>query len=278
VLLVKLAAGLAALYLIVIVLIALAQDWLLFPRWAMGDATIALPASAERLRLEVAGGEQLVGVRLPAEQRPPEGAALILGFGGNAWDADALAAYLRTVYPDREIVAFHYRGYGPSTGKPGARALLHDALEIHDHLAAARTPERIVAVGLSLGAGPAAHLASRRPIAGLILVTAFDSLAGLAREHYPWAPVGLLLRHRMDVAEALAAAPAPVALIAAEHDTVVPPRRSEPLRGAADDLVLDRVIAGAGHNDLYGRAEFVAAMREALARIEGRARGAPPDG
>jgi hypothetical protein len=33
-------------------------------------------------------------------------------------------------------------------------------------------------------------------------------------------------------------------------------------------LVLDRTIAEAGHNDLYGLPTFAAAMHEALARIE----------
>jgi hypothetical protein len=43
ILFVKLAAGLAALYLIVVVLIALAQDWLLFPRSAMGNGKALSP-------------------------------------------------------------------------------------------------------------------------------------------------------------------------------------------------------------------------------------------
>ena len=272
--LVKLAAGLAAVYLVVVVLMALAQDWLLFPRWAMGSGTDPLPASAERLSLEVSSGAELFGVDIPPESAPPGGATLLLAFGGNAWNAAALAAYLHAVVPDREVIAFHYRGYAPSTGRPSARALLGDALAIHDHLAATLAPERIVAVGLSIGAGPAAHLAAQRPIAGAILVTPFDSLKALARAHYPWAPVGLLLRHRMDVAGAVAASPAPMALIAAERDTIVPPDRTEPLRRAAETLVLDRTIAEAGHNDLYGRPEFATALREALARIEARAHSA----
>ena len=105
-----------------------------------------------------------------------------------------------------------------------------------------------MAVGLSIGAGPAAYLASRRPIAGLILITPFDSLKALAREHYPWAPVGLLLRHRMEIADMLAASSAPVALIAAERDTIVPPRRTEPVRRSAGNNVQDRVITDAGHS------------------------------
>jgi fermentation-respiration switch protein FrsA (DUF1100 family) len=58
------------------------------------------------------------------------------------------------------------------------------------------------------------------------------------------------------------------ALIAAGRDTIVPARRSEPLRSAIPNLVLDRTIADAGHNDLYNHPAFAAAMREALARFE----------
>ncbi len=264
--LVKLTLGLAAVYVAVVALMALAQDWLIFPHWAIGEGGIALPAEAERLSVAAASGERLAGLRLP----PPTGAdpgALILGFGGNAWDADGLALFLRSLFPEREVVAFHYRGYGPSEGRPSAKALLDDALAIHDHLEGGR---RIVAVGLSIGAGPAAHLAAQRPLAGAILVTPFDSLMAMARDQYPWAPVRLLLRHRMEVAEAVAAAAVPMAMLTAEHDGIVPARRTAPVRAAARDLVLDRTIAGAGHNDLYQHPDFAPSMREALVRIEAR--------
>jgi pimeloyl-ACP methyl ester carboxylesterase len=264
----KLVVGLGAFYLTVIVVMAVAQDWLLFPRWAVSSGAADLPASARQLTLKTASAEKLAGVYVPADSRPREEAALILGFGGNAWSADALASYLHSVFPDRDVITFDYRGYGQSAGHPSADALLQDARRIHDHLVATMAPERVVAVGLSIGAGPAAHLASRRSIAGLILVTPFDSLSALAREHYPWAPVDLLLRHRMDVAAAVAASATPLALIAAEQDTIVSPRRTEPLRKAARNLVLDRIVIGAGHNDLYDRREFVTAMREALSLIE----------
>jgi len=47
----------------------------------------------------------------------------------------------------------------------------------------------------------------------------------------------------------------------------VPARRSAPLRAAISNLVFERTI-DAGHNDLYDHPAFVAAFREALARIE----------
>lgn len=271
--LLKIATGLGIVLIVGILLIALVQDRLLFPRWAVRGGTVPLPADAERVSIEVPGVGPLVGVFLPAERGPPAEAALLLGFGGNAWDADLLAIYLRSVFPDRDIVTFHYRGYGPSAGRPSADAILKDAELVHDEVVKARDGERTVAIGLSLGGGPAAHLASLRPVDGVILVTPFDSVEGLARDLYPWLPVRLLLRHRMDVAGALGRTSAKVAIIAAEEDEIVPPRRTEPLRRASENTVLDRVIPGVGHNDIYDSDAFTEAMREALSLIETQAGG-----
>jgi uncharacterized protein len=261
---VKLVLGAAAIYLALIAAMALAQTALLFPRWMMG-AGPELPARAERLEVEGPGGVRLVGYRVPpadTDAEPDPEAPVILGFGGNAWGGAAVALYLSRVLPDHEVVAFYFRGYGPSTGRPGAAALAEDAVAIHDHLGA----ERLVIVGFSIGAGPAAHLAAERPVDGVVLVTAFDSLAALARTHYPWAPVRLFLRHRMEPAADLARAGVPVALISAERDTIVPARRTEALRARLPDLVFDATIP-AGHNDIYDRADFAEALRAAVAAL-----------
>ncbi len=265
----KIAGSIVALYFVVVGMAAVFQGKLLFPRWMVGPGA-PLPPKAERLTLSVGSDEQLVGVHLQAGGPSSEGASLLLGFGGNAWNAHDLALHLHSVFPDRDVVAFHYRGYAPSTGTPSARAILNDALEIHDDVVDRLAPDGIVIVGLSLGAGPAAHVARSRTSKGLVLVTPFDTLAALAREHYPWLPVGLLLQHHIDVAADLRAVTEPVALIAAAVDTIVPPRRTEPVRKAADNLVMDRVISGAGHNDIYDRAQYLRAMQDALLRIENK--------
>jgi uncharacterized protein len=78
-----------------------------------------LPANAERISIEIPDVGPLVGTVLPAANvLLLPGSVRLLGFGGNAWDADALALYLRSLFPDRDIVTFHYRGYGPSAGRP----------------------------------------------------------------------------------------------------------------------------------------------------------------
>ena len=59
-------------------------------------------------------------------------ATLILGFGGNAWNGQDVAEYLHELFPDEDVVAFHYRGYAPSTGSPSAEALIADAPLVYD--------------------------------------------------------------------------------------------------------------------------------------------------
>jgi pimeloyl-ACP methyl ester carboxylesterase len=129
-----------------------------------------------------------------------------------------MALTLHALVPDRDVVAFHYRGYAPSSGRPSAQALLSDSLMIFDHLRQAQASQPIIAVGFSIGSGVAAYLARHRPVAGLILVTPFDSLEALARDLYWWAPVGPLLRHRMHTIEFVRGSLTPTALIIAKHD------------------------------------------------------------
>ena len=254
-------------YLIVAAILFFAQTALLFP------ARLATPAGpppprAEPLELAAPSGHRLHGLHIAPLEPSEHGRLLVLGFGGNAWNAQAAAQYLHGLYPDAHVVAFHYRGYAPTGGSPGAAALQEDALLVHDFVRERLDPQRVVAVGFSIGSGVAAHLAAHRPVDGAIRVTPFDSLAGLAAGHYPWLPVRLLLRHRMEPAAELARTQVPVALIAAGRDTIIPPPRTEALRRALPNLVFDRTFVTASHNDIYDRADFRAAMREALAAID----------
>ncbi|HEY7748622.1 MAG TPA: alpha/beta hydrolase [Aestuariivirgaceae bacterium] len=257
-------------YTLVIIAIALAQTRLLFPAGMAATSQVQLPETAHRLILTTKDGAHLHGVHIPPTSVRLPGAALLLGFGGNAWNAETLAAYLSAHVPNRDVVVFHYRGYGPSEGSPSAAALLEDALAIHDHVAATIGPDRIVTIGLSIGAGPAAYVARHRNLAGVILVTPFDSLKALAKDHYWWAPVGLLLRHHMEIAALVKEIEAPVAIIAAERDRIVPPPRTQSLRASLRRVALDRTIGGVGHNDIYDHPEFAAALHEALDAMDRR--------
>jgi pimeloyl-ACP methyl ester carboxylesterase len=252
-------------YLAICAAMFFAQTRLLLPVRLVGGAG-PLPPAAERLDIAAASGERLRGLHVPPA-RPAAERLLILGFGGNAWNADAMAATLADLYPEADIVTFHYRGYPPSEGSPGAAAMRDDALRVFDFARARFPARRIVAVGFSVGGGVAASLATRRPVDGLILVTAFDSLWRVAAAQFPWLPVRLLFRNNLDPAEDLRGSRTPVALLSAGRDELVLPARTEALRRAVPHLVFDRTISGRGHNDIYQDPAFAPAMREALQRL-----------
>src|SRR5215210_7801792 len=147
------------------------QSQLIFPIHAV-PAAGPLPQGAERLAFKTPEGHQLAGIHIPADA-PARAKTLILGFGGNAWNGQDVAEYLHELYPDLEVVVFHYRGYSPSAGSPSAEALIADAPLVYDFAVDLVQPTRTIAAGFSIGSGIAAELATKRELDGLILVTPF---------------------------------------------------------------------------------------------------------
>ena len=242
------------------------QSHLIFPVHAVPMAG-RLPASAERLSVRTPDGQTLQGVHIPPDH-PNRAGVLIIGFGGNAWNGQDVAEYLHELYPDVDVVTFHFRGYAPSTGSPSAEALIADAPLVYDAALKQVRTKRVIAVGFSIGTGVGAQLASKRKLGGLILVTPFDSLKAVAQAMYPWLPIGPFFEHEIDAAEPLRKAKLPVAIIAAEHDSIVPQERTDALRKVIPHLVYDQTISNAGHNDIYARSDFQQAMHEALQRLK----------
>lgn len=242
------------------------QADILFPVHAVPSAG-PLPAGAERLQVTAPNGDILHGVHLKPAEEVAGPRILLIGFGGNAWNGQEVATYLHRVFPQAHVVAFHYRGYRPSTGSPSADALMADAPLIFDEAVKRVQPDRAIAAGFSIGSGIAASLSRHRKLDGLILVTPFDSLKAVTQDLYPWLPVGLLFQHEMAAAEQLAGSSAPVAILAAERDEIIPAARTEGLRQKISNLKFDRTIKRAGHNDIYHRADFQASLQQALKAV-----------
>lgn len=243
------------------------QSHFIFPTHAVSAAG-PLPHGARALELRAGDGTVLRGVAIPAE-RPRHERVLVIGFAGNAWNAQDGASYLAELYPDCDIVAFHYRGYYPSGGSPSADALVADAPLVHDVAVEQFAHDRVIAVGFSIGCGIAARLSSERKLDGLVLVTPFDSLKAAAQSLYPWLPINAFFRHDIDAAQALERSRAPTAIVAAANDDIILPERTEALRRRVKSLVFDATIPRAGHNDIYARSAFHEAMRKALDALVG---------
>ena len=191
----------------------------------------------------------------------PAPAGLVVYYGGNAEEVSWQAR--EPGWPaDWSLALVNYRGYGASEGKPSERSLFADALVVFDALA--RRPDvdasRIVLFGRSLGSAVAVHVAAERPVAGVVLVSPFASMVEVGRHHYPWLPVGLLLRHRFDARSRAPAITVPLLAIVGARDGIIPPGHSRRLFDAWSGPKRWVAMADADHNDVGASPGFWAVV------------------
>jgi uncharacterized protein len=172
----------------------------------------------------------------------------LLYFGGNAENVGASIGRFAERLPAHALYFVNYRGYGGSSGRPSERALVGDAIALYDRLRARHA--EIAVVGRSLGSGVAVQLASQREVSRLVLVTPFDSLVNVARAHFQWLPVGLLMLDRFDSARRAPAIKGPALVVIAESDEVIPRARSDALVAALPSPPRVVVLEDARHNDI----------------------------
>ncbi|HET7203321.1 MAG TPA: alpha/beta fold hydrolase [Steroidobacteraceae bacterium] len=201
-------------------------------------------------------------VKVWAVTRP--GPKALLYFGGNAEDVAGNIELFAESFADRSLLLVNYRGYGGSSGRPSETALVADAIAVFDRVR--RDHSEIAVMGRSLGSGIAVQLAAVRPVERLVLVTAYDSLVNVARTYFRWLPVGLLLRDRYESSRRASAVTAPVLIVVAAEDEIIPRARSEALVGAfAPGQVEVVVVPGAGHNTLDLSPRYMRSVAEFLA-------------
>ena len=121
----------------VVALLYLLQTSLVFPGSYLPSQRLNSPRVPERLELPARDGAILHGMLFPGARGDAD---VLIGFGGNAQDAELLGQDLAADFPELNVVVFHYRGYGPSTGRPSEAAVLADALTIHDAMVARISP------------------------------------------------------------------------------------------------------------------------------------------
>ena len=223
-------------------------------------------AAIEEVSLVTTDGVRLHGWLAKASpmQAP---APLLIYFGGNAEEVSWLASTAGQ-YAGWSLLIFNYRGYGRSEGKPGEAALFADALQIYDYAAARADVGSIAVMGRSLGSGVAVYLAAQRPLAGVILVSPYDSIESVAKGVYPFLPIGLMLRHRFD---SLARAPgieAPLLCLVASADRVIPRPHSERLYAAWGGDKHWREIRPAEHDSISDEPDYWRAIAAFLAELK----------
>ncbi|MFC3816325.1 alpha/beta hydrolase [Lysobacter sp. GCM10012299] len=162
------------------------------------------------------------GVRLRGWVVNPDRHEPVIYFGGNAERVENRREQLGRVLPGRSVYLIAYRGYGANDGAPSESALFADALAVFDEVQARHPGEAVSVIGSSLGSGVASYVASQRPVARLVLVAPFDSLAAVAQSHYRIFPVRWIVKDRFDSASYLHGYQGAVMVIRAGRDQVIP--------------------------------------------------------
>lgn len=204
------------------------------------------------LFLPTADGETVHGWWMPA--RAARGHILFAhGNGGTIGDRVPIFALLGELGFD--VLAFDYRGYGRSTGRPTERGTYLDARAAREALLdrAGVDPDRVLYLGKSLGGGVMVELSSRFPPAGLILMSTFTGIRDAARSLYPFLP-GPLVPDAYPNLRRIRGLRTPLLLMHGDRDELLPLRHAHRLFDAAPEPKRLEVFAGAGHNDLIALA------------------------
>jgi uncharacterized protein len=214
-------------------------------------ATAGLPFADVALQTE--DGERLHGWWIPAGASTIAHVLLCHGNAGNVSDRLAHVALLSAAGFD--VLAFDYRGYGHSSGRPSEHGTYRDARAARDALLRQDGVDgaRVLYLGESLGGAVALALSIEVPPAGLILQSTFTSVRAMARLHYPFIPRALVpdAYPSLSIIRRLRA---PVLVLHGARDSIVPLMDGEALFDAAPDPKRIEVFAGAAHNDLIARA------------------------
>ena len=253
----------AALYAALLALIWLGQERLIFlPTPLPADHALAREPGVRERFVAVDGARlSVLELRLP----DPKGVVFFLhGNAGNLASWFVNAEFYRQANFD--LVMLDYRGYGKSSGRITSEAQLHDDVravwrEVAPHYAG----RRVVLYGRSLGTALAASLAAELQPDLTMLVSPYESMRAMAREHYAWVP-SALLRYPLRTDEHLARVRTPVLLLHGDRDELIPLAHSRTLQSLAPQARL-HVVPGGAHNDLQDFESYLGAVRSALAAL-----------
>ena len=196
-----------------------------FQPWPLSTEAVQsfLSPDVENLTMTTADGLRLQGwlVKNSSEARLP----LVIYFGGSGASATDVIGPAHQL-EGWAVAIVNYRGFGLSEGYPTHVNVLADATAVYDALSSRPdiNPQRIVAMGYSLGTAVAVHLSAERPVAATVLVAPFDSftITGVQRPLLSL-PLRPLMKRYFDSAARAPAIRTPVLCLIGLRDRDVPP-------------------------------------------------------
>ncbi len=171
----------------------------------------------------------------------------ILYTHGNAEDLGDIEPVLQKLQSlDFNVFAYDYRGYGTSQGTPSEGNAYRDIDIVYNYLTQKlHVPsQRIIAYGRSVGGGSVVDLASRKPLGGLILESAFISAFRVI------VPFPILPFDKFPNLNKIKKVNCPVLVMHGKADDTIPFSHGQQLFAAAKLQKLSLWVDEAGHNDL----------------------------
>lgn len=169
------------------------------------------------------------------------------GNGGNI--SHRLPLYEILLQTGAAVLAFDYRGYGQSSGRPDEEGTYRDAQAAFQWLRRKGfAPTTIIAYGESLGGGVAGELAMRETVGGLILQSSFTSAPDLGAELFPWLPVRWICRIKYNTRAKLPKIHVPVLILHSRSDSLIQFHHAQENFAAANAPKLLIELTG-DHND-----------------------------
>ena len=238
--------------------------------WAQGKpgaiVEIKPGSGCELVRLQTRDGTRIVAEFATAlddqGQRiaNPERQRTLIFFYGSAGCLQNISSgieYFRRM--GMNVLVPEYPGFGMSEGHPSEKGLLATAEAAYDWLTnrPGLEHDQIIASGFSLGTCPAIWLASRRPVAGVLLLGAFTNAKELGQAHVAravrWAAGAFPVRSPLNNLARIRAVSCPVLIVHGTGDTTTPVEMADRLAAAAVAAKVTRLsIAGAEHDFTLG--------------------------
>ncbi|MCP3875896.1 MAG: alpha/beta hydrolase [Desulfobacteraceae bacterium] len=246
-----LSLGMAVYFFILIALYFFQDKMLFFP----GGSSFGKCPDMDRFKAKAVS---IKGIRYYLQTKPDPKSWIVIfhGNAGNACDRTYFFDLLKEF--NSNIVIFEYPGYGKDSNSPGEDIILDQAKKLIDHLKQIDKEKLpIYLMGESIGTGVATFLASQTQIKGLILISAYTSIAKVAQFHYSWLPVERLMRHKFEAHHWAKQTRTSALLFHGIVDDIIPIQfaRGQIINFKGKKELVE--IKGCGHNDITDVGEEV---------------------